>query len=144
MGENEFKDMFNADEIAELQAAADEVAAQVAADTPKKNGIWYSHDENEGANSVYALNMGGKTILWFTVNNTVELLPSQIGGILPDGITAHRIVAWNSYRTANLVTDGFAARHLHDDGTGIHVDGNTVRAFITPQVQRLLAHFYGV
>lgn len=143
MGENEnFENLFNADEIAELQKAAEDVAAQVAAETPKKDGLWYVKDE--GGNSLYALNAAGKTILWFTVDNVAEMTPEQVGGHLPLGMTAHRIVVWNAYRTANLETNGFGARYLHDDGSGTHIDGNTVRAYTIPRASRWIAHFYGV
>jgi len=146
MGENEneksFENLFNADELAELQAVYAEVQAAVA-ESAKKDGLWYVHDDQVG-HSVYALNSNGKTILWFTVNNEVELGAEQIGGHLPMGVTAHRIVAWNAYRTASIETKGFAAKYLHDDGSGVHIDGNTVRAYVLPRVHRWIAEFYGV
>jgi hypothetical protein len=143
MGENENLDgIFNASELAELKAAANDVVAQVAAEAPKKNGLWYVKDE--GTQSLYAVNSGGKTVLWFTVDNTTEMTPEQVGGHLPLGVTAHRIVVWNSYRTVDVETNGFAARYLHDDGTGTHIDGDTVRAYALPRIGRWLGHFYGV
>ena len=145
MGENEFKNLFNADEIAELQAVADELADEVAKQQPKKDGIWYSHDADDNVNghseSYYAVNAGGKTVLWIAIDNDLSV---DIGHQLPEGATAHMIRVWNATKTAFIDTKGFAFRYAHSDGTGTHVDGNTVRSYVMLRTGQLIAHFYGI
>lgn len=141
MDENEFKKLFSADELNELHAAAEQAEAEGVAPT-KNGGVWY--DGDEGQFSRYAVNMGGKTVVWVMVNNDVVLSPAQHGLQIPAEITIHPIHVLSADRNQFVVTKGFAARYLHDDGTGVHVDGNTVRAYVAPRISHWLGHFYGV
>jgi hypothetical protein len=138
MGENEFKNLFSAEEIAELQAAAEDTLAQKPA---KKDGIWYVADDASGNTSFYEFVIGGKVVLNVAVDNAHE---KEIPFQLPPGATAHSITVWDAKRTSFRNTNGFALRYEHNDGTGVHVDGNTVRAYVLPRATRWIAEFYGV
>jgi hypothetical protein len=153
MTENEFNEQFSPEDIAELkalEAQMDEAAAAQAAEAAKvkalKDGLWYVYD---GANadghaiSWYRLVTGGKTLLWFSLDNDLEA-PAPAGLHVPAGITVHQIVAWNATRTASVKTSGVGARAPHQDGTGVHIDGQTVRAYVAPRAARWIAEFYGV
>jgi hypothetical protein len=144
MGEDEFKKLFSDAELNELQTAADAVAKQ-AATQPKKDGIWYVRDDSadqQNTLSLYAVNAGGKTIMWIAVNNTITL---ELDGIhFPGDATAHPIRIWNAKMDQWLDTEGFAIAYTHDDGTGRHIDGNTVRAYAMPRANKWVAHFYGI
>jgi|SRR5690348_9392417 len=143
MGDEDFKKLFNDDEVAELQAVYDELAAEATpASQQKQNGIWY--DGDEGIFSRYAVNLGGKTIIWVMVNNSVELTQEQHKMPVSPDVTVHPIHVLSADRNQFLVTKGFAARYLHGDGSGVHIDGNTVRAYVAPRVSHWVGHFYGV
>lgn len=146
MTNDEFKGLFG-DDAAELEALGAEVAAEVAAEqpaAPKKDGVWYAHDGVDGNGhtiSWYALNSGGKTLLWASVNNALEISTAPLGQA-PAGVTGHGIRVYNAQRTASVETNGIAVRTLHEDG--VHVDGQSVRSFLLPRVSRYISHFYGV
>lgn len=145
MGEDKFKDLFSEDELMALQTAAAiaeaEVAAQAAqaAKVHKQDGIWYSHDENEM--SLYEVRVGHKVLLWIRVDNAHEI---QTPFHVPAGASAHAIQVWDAKRERFLDTMGIALRYEHADGSGTHIDGNTVRMYVLPRVSRWLGHFYGV
>lgn len=150
MTENEFNELFAADDVAELTEAmaaaeAETKAAQPATPAPTKDGVWYV---NDGVNadghtiSWYRLSAHGKAVLWFSVDNDIEV-PSGPLGKLPAGVTAHAIRAWNATRTASVATTGLAIRVPHgpDD---VHIDGQSVRSYVVPRASRWVAEFYGV
>lgn len=151
MTDDEFKGLFSAAEQAELESAAEvadleAVVASVAAEatsSTKQDGVWYSHDAKDGNGhlvSWYAINMGGKSVAWISVDNYVEVSTAGLG--LPAGLTGHGMVIWNAERTVSHATKGVAVRAPHEDGT--HIDGQSVRSFIYPRLPRFLGQLYGV
>lgn len=138
-----FADLFSDDEVAELAALEKDA---VAVQTPKKTGVWYVDTKTESGHaiSVYAMNAAGKTILWLAVDNDVEVTANDLGVEVSEGVTIHAIRVWNANYTTWLDTKGFAARYEHPDGTGTHIDGNTVRQYAMPRIWDWIAHFYGV
>jgi hypothetical protein len=149
MTDDEFKGLLGESDAAELEALAAEVEAEVAAEqpaAPKKDGLWYAHDgvSSDGHTiSWYALNGGGKTVLWVSIDNDLEVSTAALGK-LPDGITGHAIRVHDAERTDSMATNGIALRAPHQDGTGTHLDGQTVRSYVLPRALRYLGRFYGV
>lgn len=146
MTQDEFENLFDADEIAELEKLGKDVAQQSAA--PKKDGVWYAGDEQDGNGhtlSTYAVNANGKTLLWIWADNDVEVSRDDIPELhVPSLATAHWIWVANARRTHWVKTRGVALRYPHGDGSGTHIDGNTLRMYVGPRVGRWLAEFYGV
>lgn len=154
MADNDFSSEFSglfealADEKieAEFQAIDAKVQAASAAKTaPLPDGVWYVEDGVDGnAHTIswYRLVLGGKTVLWASVDND-RPLPGTLPN-LPEGTTAHGIWVWNADRTKSEGTKGLAARYEHPDGTGIHVDGTTIRSFLAQRAGKYLGTFYGV
>lgn len=142
MGENEFSEIFGADfaEIAKAMDAAEaEHQAAQPAEPPAKDGLQYVNDgtDNSGHQiSWYALRVGGKTLLWASVDNDLVV------GNGPHGTTAHAIRIWNGARTIGETTKGLALRGPTSEGT--RVLGQTVRSFVLPRALRWIAGFYGV
>lgn len=155
MTENEFQEQFDPTELAELKAleaemdkaAALEAAEQAKATVSKvKDGLWYVEDGvNADGHTIswYRLVTGGKTLLWFSLDNDLEA-PAPAGLHVPPGITVHAIRVHNATRTASLATGGIGARAPHKDGTGVHIDGQTVRQYVAPRATRWISEFYGV
>lgn len=159
ISDNEFeKIVAGASDITEVfQALVDEadkqnaekLAAEQAA-AVKKTGVWYDHDEtNESGHtiSVYALNLGGKTIAWALVNNDIVDMSDEgekIKNATQGVATAHNIFILNSARSGGWETKGLAMRYEHSDGTGTHVDGNSLRTYIMPRFPMIIARLYGV
>jgi hypothetical protein len=149
MGENEFNELFGDETLAELNeafAAAAAEAQETAAVKPVKDGLWYDSDGVNGDGhtiSWYRLVSGGKTLLWFSMDNDLEV-PAPAGVYVPPGVTVHTIRVHNATRTASVSTSGVAGRAPHKDGSGTHIDGQSVRAYTIPRVARWIAEFYGV
>jgi hypothetical protein len=157
MTENEFNEQFSADDLAEIEsalaataaeaeAAAVEQAKEAAKAKPVKDGLWYVEDGTNGNGhtiSWYRLVTGGKTLLWFSLDNDLEA-PAPKGLHVPPGVTVHTIRVHNATRTASIETTGVGARAPHKDGTGVHIDGQTVRQYVAPRVPRWIAEFYAV
>lgn len=136
-----FETLFDEADVAALKALGNEITAEAATKKPaKKDGIWYLTDSQDGGSSTYVVNAGGKTMLHVVVDNANEM---HVDG-LPEGVTAHSITVYNAKKDSFLTTKGWAIRGLHADGSGVHVDGNTVRSYVGPRVWKWLAHFYGV
>lgn len=133
--------------FAQVAAEHDAEKAQAAAEAPKpiKDGLWYDADgvdANGHKISWYRLAKQGKTLLWFSVDNDIEV-PTAALGKLPAGVTGHAIRAWNATRTESVSTAGIAIRAPHGpDDT--HIDGQSVRAYVMRRVTRWVAQFYGV
>ena len=159
ISDNEFeKIVAGASDITEVfQALVDEADKQNAeklaakqAASVKNTGVWYDHDEtNESGHSlsVYAINLSGKTIAWAMVNNDVvdtsdegEKVKNATQGVA----TAHNIFILNATRTGGYESKGLAMRYLHGDGSGTHVDGNSLRTYIMPRFSLIIARLYGV
>lgn len=156
MTDDDFAGLFSADEQAELAAATADVnaaleakaaelaakAAELAAKAaePKKDGLWYSHNEDDANGhtiSVYVVIMGGKEIMYARVNTALTV---SVPG-LPGGVTAHPIVIAGTLGK-QIETKGFGLMAPHEDGT--HIDGQTVRSFLIPRMPRYLGELYGV
>lgn len=146
MGENfDFEAMF-----AELAAGEPEVAAidadAVKADLkPAKDGLTYAEDF-DGANghtfSRYAMTMAGKHVYDVLIDNFVEVpVPADLGKV-PAGVTAHNITIAAPGEAVAMATTGVALRAPHNDGTGTHIDGRTVQAYIYPRAVRFLIQLY--
>lgn len=151
MTNDEFSAQFDADELAAIENEMAEAAAQHEAETvkaqPVKDGLWYVEDTTDGNGhtiSWYRLVMAGKTVLWISADNDLEATPEQLGGVLPGGATGHFLTVHNSTRTASIATKGFGVRVPHGDGTGSHIDGQTVRSYVTSRALRWIGEFYGV
>lgn len=153
MYEKEFKDLFSADEQAELAAAASDVeaAADAAAKAkPKKDGVWYDHNEENSQGhsiSVYAINLGGKTVAWAIVNNDITEtsdLATQLAAATGGAATVHAIFIHNAHRTDGWMSHGLALSYEHNDGTGIHIDGQTIRSFVMPRLSKIVGRLYGI
>lgn len=152
MTNDEFKDLFGEDEVLELEQAAAAAEAEAAEKAPVatvKDGLWYAEDSvdaNGHTISWYALNASGKTLLWISVDNALEigaeLLSNAAHGHVPAGVTGHAIRVHNATRTVSVETSGIAVRAPHEDGT--HVDGQTIRSYVVPRVSRWIAQFYGI
>jgi hypothetical protein len=153
MTENEFNEaknlidgLFGADGKTAEQIAA-EVAAEKAKAAPPKDGLWYVEDTtNSDGHTIswYRLVAHGKTLLWISADNDLEATPEQIGGKLQAGASAHALTVWSGDRTKEAATKGFGVRVPHPDGSGTHIDGQTVRAYVIPRASRWIASFYGV
>lgn len=146
MTEKDFQDIFG-DDFAELAEAMNAAAAEEKAKEPKpvQDGIWYAHDtkdSNGHAISWYRFAAGGKTILWASADNDLEMSQDDMGGQLPGGATGHAITIWNADLSKSIPTKGIAIRVPHEDGT--HIDGTTIRSFMGPRAARFLGEFYGV
>jgi hypothetical protein len=152
MTNEDFQGLFSADEQAELALAAEqaELEAQkealeaevAAAAKPKQDGLWFSHNEDDSnghAISVYVVRMGGKEVLYARVNTALTV---EVPG-LPAGVSAHPIVVAGT-TGKQIETKGFGLMAPHNDGTGTHIDGQTVRSFIVPRLPRFLGELYGV
>ena len=151
--------LFNAKDLNEVAAAFDALVVEaqkngfgpdgkVASAPPKKSGVWYSHNEqdtNGHTISVYALNMGGKTIAWLTADNDIAetdaALLAPLGNI-PEFVTPHRITIWNGTRTESYASKGLALRYPQN--SGVHIDTNTIRAYIMPRLPKIVGRLYGV
>lgn len=152
MTNDDFAAQFSADELAEL-AALEKAMQDAEAEKPApvaqkaKDGLWYAEDEVEATNghtiSWYRLVAFGKTLLWFSLDNDLEV-SAPAGLHVPPGVTVHTIRVHNATRTASLATGGVGARAPHKDGTGVHIDGTTVRQYVAPRAARWISHFYGV
>lgn len=157
MTENEFNEQFSADDLAEIEASLSEAAAEAEVEAaaaaklaakakPMKDGLWYVEDGTNGDGhtiSWYRLVTGGKTLLWFSLDNDLEA-PAPAGLHVPAGVTVHAIRVHNATRTASVATSGVGARAPHQDGTGVHIDGQSVRQYVAPRASRWVAEFYGV
>lgn len=152
MTENDFNGLFGDDfsEINEaLKAAEAEVAAQVEAAAKaeaKQDGLWYVRDEDDAnghAVSIYAVNASGKTLLWVRINNFLEI-PTEGIGHVPAGITGHAITIVSADGEKAIATKGIALKAPHQDGTGTHIDGQSVRVYILPRLTRFIGELYGV
>lgn len=151
MTENDFQGLFGDDDYAEIAASMAEVEAEHAAEAPavevKKTGVWYVEDV-QGANghaiSIYALNLGGKTVATARIDNDLEVSPERLAtlGKVPAGVTGHAIVIYSADGGHALATGGIALRYPHKDGT--HLDGQTVRAYVLPRAARFIGELYGV
>lgn len=135
------------DEAKMAETVNEALAPAVKAEQPA-NGLRYAGDTvAEGtADSLswYRLLIGGKTVLWVSVNNDRPLPMKGAPGGLPEGATVHGIWVWNADKTKHVATNGLAARYEHPDGTGTHVDGATVQLYVIPRAMRYVAEFYGV
>lgn len=150
MTEDEFNALFANDDIKDVT----EVFAAIAAETPptpvkpKKDGINYTHDEQDANGhtlSVYMINLGGKTIAWAVVDNdyveTDENMLAPLGEV-PDYVTAHRIRIENATRTDGYLTKGLALRYPH--GNKVHVGVTAIRAYIGPRIAHIVGRLYGI
>lgn len=148
MTEDEFKGLFSKEDIKDV-ADVFEAIVDEADKAPKKDGVWFIENKIEAGHnlSLYAVNLGGKTIAWATINNDwIETDPTVLAplGHIPAEVTAHRIFIQNAHRTDGWMTEGLALRYDHPDGSGVHADGHTIRAFIAPRVTKIVARLYGV
>lgn len=149
MTNDDFNNLFDAGDLADLEAVASGIDAEKAAE-PKKDGVWFSENKVEAGHnlSLYAINLGGRTIAWATINNdwveTDTTVLAPVASLLVEGVTAHRIFIQNAHRTDGWMTSGLTLRYDHPDGTGVHADGNLIRKFIQSRVTRIVARFYGV
>jgi hypothetical protein len=149
MTEDEFMGLFDKDDIKDVADVFAAVADE-AAKAPKKDGVWFAENKVEGGHnlSLYAINLGGRTVAWATINNDwVETDPETLqalGKELPEGVTAHRIFIQNAHRTDGEMTNGLALRYEHGDGSGVHADGQTIRLYIMPRLTKIIARLYGV
>ena len=152
MTNEDFQGLFSADDAAELAAAAAQVDAELAAkkaeleaQAPKKDGLWFSHNEDDANGhtiSVYVVRMGGKVVLQARVNTALTV---EFPG-LPAGVTAHpiTITAGAPGEKPAIPTSGVGVMAPHADGTGTHIDGSTVRSYVIPRIPRFLGELYGV
>lgn len=157
MTNDEFSSQFDASELDAIESELSETAAafeaeqaQAAAEAakakPVKDGLWYVEDTTNADGhtiSWYRLVTGGKTLLWFSLDNDLEA-PAPKGLHVPPGVTVHAIRVHNATRTASTETAGIGARAPHQDGSGVHIDGQSVRQYVAPRVPRWIAEFYGV
>jgi hypothetical protein len=151
MTDNDFQGLFSADEAAELAAAAAAVntelakkAAELAAQEPKKDGLWYLRDVTDlnGHNvSIYTINSFGKTIATVKVDNDLEV-PTEPLGQVPAGFTGHAITLCSADGGKAIATGGIAIRRPHKDG--VHLDTVSIRSYVLPRLPRLFAELYGV
>lgn len=135
-----------------IEDAAPHLAKLDGEKAPKKvkDGVYYdSNEENSNGHSIsrYRIVIGGKTVLWASVNNdlpyTVDGNVKTIHG-LPAGATTHNIFIANADKTKAICTNGFAVRIMHNDGTGVHIDGHTIQTYVVPRISRFLGELYGV
>jgi hypothetical protein len=151
MTDDEFKGLFGNDytEIAEAMDEAEAAhKAKAEAAKPKKDGLWYVRDEDVPEHghtiSVYALNLGGKTVAWIRVDNDLEVPAEELAklGKVPAGVTGHAIRIFSADGGRDIATTGIALRYPHQDGT--HLDGQSIRAYVLPRASRFLGQLYGV
>lgn len=147
MTEDEFKNLFDSKDIKDVADVFEAIVAEKPP-TPKKAGLWYAHDEQDANGhsvSVYALNMGDKTVAWVMADNDIvetdATLIAPLGNI-PEFVTPHRITIWNGTRTESYVSKGLALRY--PQSSGVHIDTNTVRAYVMPRLPKILGRLYGV
>jgi hypothetical protein len=131
-------------DVAEAGKAAE---AELKKPAVMKDGIRYAADEQDSNGhqiSRYAVVMGGKVIAHVLIDNDLETTPPAGMPKLPAGLTVHAIRVQDAMRTKTLETTGVAVKAPHNDGTGTHIDGQTVASYVGPRVARIIADLYGV
>lgn len=110
-----------------LGSLADKAAAKL-----RDNGLCYLGDHE--TESIYAVRINATTVFVVKVDNADKL---EAPG-LPEGVSAHRILVQSVDGARVVLTGGVAARAPHNDGTGTHVDGQTVASYVLPRAVRFI------
>lgn len=136
--------LFDAADLGELaeafDAAIEDAKAESAAKAPQKDGLRYSHNEDDANGhtiSVYTVVMGGKEVMYVRVDTALTV---SVPG-LPGGMTAHPIaIAGTTGKT--IETKGFGV--MGPSKLGPRINGKTVQSYVLPRLPRLLGELYGV
>lgn len=147
MTEDEFMNLFDSKDVKEVTDVFAAITAEKP-EKPKKYGVNFSHNEQNADGhtlSVYAINLGGKTVAWAIADNDLiemdEALLAQLGEI-PPFVTPHRIRIENAQRTDGYISKGIALSYQHGDKT--HIGTSTVRVYAIPRIACIMGHLYGV
>jgi hypothetical protein len=117
---------------------ADEAAATAPKPEPKpvkESGLSYVTDEVDkfgSARSVYVMTYEGVQL--FQVH--VDLGCTVAGPKHPKMTTFHPIRIVGNDGLTSIDTNGIAGVWNHDDGSGIHVDGQMVASYVIPRLMR--------